>query len=106
MTETLFFLIKLSGQNSFGTDQLRTVKHHNKLYMKKLGIALLGVSIAAGTSTAIVPGVPETGREMRSVSGIDSQTKTRQGYHIWRLDYMTEVDGPLFAFEIPRKPGG
>jgi hypothetical protein len=74
--------------------------------MKKLGIALLGVSIAAGTSKAIVPGVPETGREMRSVSAMDSQINTPHGYRIWRLDYMTKIDGPLFAFEIPRKPGG
>ena len=74
--------------------------------MKTLVIALLSVSFAAGTSQAISPGVPETGRDMRSVSVMDSQTKSAQGYHIWRLDYMTEVDGPLFAFEIPRKPGG
>ena len=74
--------------------------------MKTLVIALLSVSFAAATSKAIVPGVPETDRDVRSVSGMDSQTKTRQGCHIWRLDHMTEVDGPLFAFEIPRKPGG
>jgi hypothetical protein len=74
--------------------------------MKTLVIALLSVSFAAGTSKAIVPGVPETGRDVRSVSGMDSQTKTRQGYHIWRLDYMTEVDGPLFAFVLPHRPGG
>jgi hypothetical protein len=74
--------------------------------MKKLGIALLAVSIAAGTSKAIVPGVPETGREMRSISAMESQIRTPQGYHIWSLNYLTPAEGPLFAFEIPRKPGG
>lgn len=74
--------------------------------MKTLVIALLSVSFAAATSKAIVPGVPETGRDVRSVSGMDSQTKIRQGYQIWRLGYMTEADAPLFAFEIPKKPGG
>jgi hypothetical protein len=74
--------------------------------MKKLGVALLVVSIAAGTSQAIVPGVHETGREMRSVSTMDSQFRTPQGYHIWSLGYITPAEGPLFAFEIPRKPGG
>ena len=74
--------------------------------MKVLVIALLSVSIAEGTSKAIIPGVPENGRDVRSVSTMDSQTKSPQGYHIWQLDYMTGVDGPLFAFEIPRKPGG
>ena len=74
--------------------------------MKKLVFAMLGMSIAAGMSKAIVPGVPEAGREMRSVSAMDSQINTPQGYHIWRLDYMSKIDGPLFAFEIPRKPGG
>ena len=72
--------------------------------MNKLIIALLGVSIAAGTLKAIVPGVPETGHDVRSGSEIHSQTKARQGYHIWQLDYTTGIDGPLFAFEIPRKP--
>ena len=74
--------------------------------MKKLGIALLAVWIAAGTSKAIAPAVPETGRDMRSVSAIESQTESPQGYHIWRLDYLTPAEGPLFAFELPRKPGG
>ena len=74
--------------------------------MKTLVIALLSLSVGGGMTKGIVSGVPETGREMRSVSGMDSQTKARQGYQIWRLDYMAEADGPLLAFEIPRKPGG
>ena len=74
--------------------------------MNKLVIALLGVSIVAGTSKAIVPGVPEVGREMRPVCAMDSQINTPEGYYIWRLDYISKIDGPLFAFEIPRKPGG
>ena len=74
--------------------------------MNKLIIALLGVSIAAGTSIAIAPAVPVTSREIRAVSAMDGRISTQRGYQIWRLDYMTEVDGPLFAFEIPRKPGG
>ena len=74
--------------------------------MNKLVIALLGVSIAAGTSKAIVAGVPEVGREMRPVSAMDSQINTPEGSYIWRLDYISKIDGPLFAFEIPRKPGG
>ena len=74
--------------------------------MKKLVIAMLGVSIAAGMSKAIVPGVPETGREMRSLSAMDSQINTPQGYHIWRLDYMSSVDGPLLAIQLPARPPG
>ena len=74
--------------------------------MKELVIALLSVSFAAGTSKAIVPGVPETGRNVRSVSTMDNQTENRQGYHIWRLDFMTPAEGPLFAIQIPSRPPG
>lgn len=72
--------------------------------MKTLAIALLGVSIVAGTSKAMLLGIPETGRHVRSVPAINSQqSQTQPGPKIWQFkgDLMPSLDGPLLAPFVP-----
>jgi hypothetical protein len=75
--------------------------------MKTLVIVSFALFVGAAASKAMMPGMPEVGRHVRSLPAVDVQPLPgQQEYHVWDFngDLVVPSNGPLFAPFMPTHP--
>jgi len=68
--------------------------------MKRLAITSLALLLIGETSQAMLPGMPEQGRHIRSLPVIGTQTQEQA----FKGDIITPQNGPMLAPGMPWKP--